>query len=135
MANQQSSFSGMRMALTFQLRMACSDASSEGPSKIPLPWMQLYSVPERLTPRSCTSLPSGSTSLLPEADSTGSTAPPLPEPPSDFVPASGFDAEPEVPPSGATLDWSPPSPTVPLHPGTSQTKSSAPQMLSAREST
>jgi hypothetical protein len=65
MPNQQSSFSGTRTALTRQLAMAATDAESEGPSKIPHPWIQAYSVPERSTPRSCTGCPAPLTSSLP----------------------------------------------------------------------
>src|SRR5205823_13176266 len=52
MLSQQSSFSGMRTALMCQPAIAAMDAASFGPSKRPQPWMQAYSVPERLTPSS-----------------------------------------------------------------------------------
>ena len=50
--SQQSSFSGTRTAVTFQVRIAVIDAWSIGPFQIPLPLMQANSPPERLTPYS-----------------------------------------------------------------------------------
>gem|GEM_PF-6866478 len=144
MASQQSSFNGMRMALACQRRMASRDASSDGPSKMPFPWTQLYSVPARLTPRSCTAAPEGSTSLLPEARS-GTTAPvPLPGPlppsgcgPASPFPPSGFGAAPPFPPVMPTpASWpgdSTASPTLPPQPAKSPNRSSAAQAPHPRE--
>src|SRR2546426_7354730 len=50
MLSQQSSFRGMRTASICQAAMAATEAASCGPSKMPHPWIQAYSVPERLTP-------------------------------------------------------------------------------------
>src|SRR3984893_343093 len=50
MLSQQSSLSGTRTALMCQLAIAATEAASFGPSKMPQPWMQAYSVPERSTP-------------------------------------------------------------------------------------
>jgi hypothetical protein len=40
----------MRTMFECQEAIAVTEASLLGPSKIPQPWMQAYSVPERLTP-------------------------------------------------------------------------------------
>src|SRR5579884_3023624 len=55
--SQQSSLIGTRTKFACQLAIACTEAASDGPSKIPHPWMQAYSVPERLTPRRTTAWP------------------------------------------------------------------------------
>src|SRR3989442_362222 len=67
MPSQQSSLSGTRTAFTpCQAAMAATEASSEGPSKGPMPCTQAYSVPERLTPWSWRVDPDPSTRRLPE---------------------------------------------------------------------
>src|SRR5437899_2603876 len=65
MPSQQSSFIGTRTIFTCQALIARSDATSVGPSKKPQLLMQLYSLPERLTPCSRTSWPAAFTSLFP----------------------------------------------------------------------
>src|ERR1700722_18632369 len=65
-ASQQSSFSGTRTTLTCQVVIASIDAALLSPSKIPQPWTQANSVPDRLRPRRCTTLLEPSTSLFPE---------------------------------------------------------------------
>ena len=45
--------------------IAAMDASSDGPSKMPQPWAQAYSVPDRFSPTSWTTLPRLSTRWLP----------------------------------------------------------------------
>src|SRR2546422_1254346 len=65
MLNQHVSFSGTRTTLVPQDRIACTDAESDGPSKMPHPCAQAYSVPERFTPRSRTARPAESTSWFP----------------------------------------------------------------------
>src|SRR2546428_10001335 len=65
MLNQQGSLSGTRPPLALQDRIACTDAESDGPSKMPHPCAQAYSVPERFTPRSRTARPAESTSWFP----------------------------------------------------------------------
>src|SRR6202521_4132843 len=75
MPSQQSSFSGMRTTFTCQAAMLVMEASSEGPSKIPQPCAQAYSVPARLTPWRTTVLPRESIRWLPEtAIAAGGTA-------------------------------------------------------------
>src|SRR5258708_14052259 len=64
MPSQQSSLSGMRTELIFQLTMARMAASSTGPSKIEVVSTHLYSEPDRLTPRNRTSCPDASTMRL-----------------------------------------------------------------------
>jgi hypothetical protein len=51
--------------------IAAIEASSDGPSKKPHPWMHAYSVPERLIPRNCKTWPAPSTSLWPDTRTTG----------------------------------------------------------------
>jgi len=63
--SQQSSFSGIRTAFALQLAIAATEAPSLGPSKMPQPWMQANSVPERLTPWSSTCVPDALISRLP----------------------------------------------------------------------
>ena len=48
----------------FHVCIAAIDAASLGPSKIPQPWMQAYSVPERLTPWRSSTSPASFTSSL-----------------------------------------------------------------------
>jgi len=45
--------------------MARTEAALDGPSKMPQPWMQAYSVPERSTPRRVTRRPWASTRWAP----------------------------------------------------------------------
>src|SRR5258705_349039 len=63
-----------RTELSFQDFIAVTAAWSTSPSKMPLPWTQEYSVPDRLIPRRITWLPFASSSLLPD---TCSCAAPL----------------------------------------------------------
>src|SRR2546430_2781397 len=65
MLNQHVSLGGTRTTLAPQDRVACTDAESDGPSKMPHPCAQAYSVPERFTPRSRTARPAESTSWFP----------------------------------------------------------------------
>ena len=65
MPSQQVSFNGTRTTFAFQEAIACTDAESDGPSKMPQPCAQAYSVPERLTPRKRTGRPAESTSAFP----------------------------------------------------------------------
>src|SRR5436309_14630557 len=65
MLNQHVSLSGTRTTLAPQDRIARTDAESDGPSKMPHPCAQAYSVPERFTPRSRTARPAESTSWFP----------------------------------------------------------------------
>src|ERR1700749_3697913 len=81
-AFQHASLSGTRTALTFQLNIAVTAAWSTSPSKMPLPWTQAYSVPDRSTPRRITCWPDAFSSLLPDTCSCGA-APPPPPPPLD----------------------------------------------------
>src|SRR6185437_5247675 len=67
MPSQHCSLSGTRTTLTFQPLIAAIEAASCGPSKMPQPWMQAYSVPERLTPSRRTGRPVPSTNWLPAA--------------------------------------------------------------------
>src|SRR5438105_9175258 len=69
MFSQQSSLRGTRTALMCQLAMALIEAASLGPSKMPQPWMQAYSVPERSTPSSRIRFPRASRSWLPDTRS------------------------------------------------------------------
>src|SRR6266550_7058152 len=71
MPSQQSSLIGMRTALMCHVVIAFTEAASPGPSKIPQPWMQAYSLPERLTPCQWTTRPLASTRRLPETWSPG----------------------------------------------------------------
>src|SRR3954449_5330547 len=66
MPSQQSSLMGRRTVLMPQEAIAATEAASVGPEKIPQPWMQAYSVPERLTPRRRTVWLLPLRSLLPE---------------------------------------------------------------------
>src|SRR6266481_8672007 len=67
MPSQQSSFRGTRTAFTpCHDAMAATEASSEGPSKMPRPWTHWYSVPERLTPWRWIVEPATLTRWLPE---------------------------------------------------------------------
>src|SRR2546429_7871986 len=65
MPSQQVSFRGRRTTFAFQDAIACTDAESAGPSKMPQPCAQAYSAPERFTPRSRTGCPRESTSRVP----------------------------------------------------------------------
>src|SRR2546421_11926272 len=65
MPSQQVSFRGRRTTFAFQDAIACTDAESDGPSKMPQPCAQAYSAPERFTPRSRTGRPRESTSRVP----------------------------------------------------------------------
>src|SRR6266446_3228093 len=74
MPSQHVSFRGTRTAFAFQDAIACTDAESDGPSKIPQPCAQAYSVPERLSPRSRTGCPRESTSRVPCTRTVGAPA-------------------------------------------------------------
>src|SRR6476469_1036367 len=63
--SQQLSFSGTRTALACQRAIARTEAAVAGPSKMPWPWTQAYSVPERLTPWMTTTWPRASSRRLP----------------------------------------------------------------------
>src|SRR5436189_5199270 len=65
MPSQHVSFRGTRTTLAFQDAIACTEAESDGPSNMPQPCAQAYSVPERFTPRSRMARPAGSTSRVP----------------------------------------------------------------------
>src|SRR5437660_10685420 len=65
MPSQHVSFRGTRTTLAFQDAIACTDAESDGPSNMPQPCAQAYSVPERFTPRSRMGRPAESTSRAP----------------------------------------------------------------------
>ena len=65
MPSQQSSFSGIRTALTCHDAMALIEAALLGPSKTPQPWTHAYSEPERLTPWKRTRRPFASRRRLP----------------------------------------------------------------------
>src|SRR6266513_3894696 len=65
MPSQHVSFRGTRTTFAFQEAIACTDAESNGPSKMPQPCAQAYSAPERFTPRSRTGCPRESTSRVP----------------------------------------------------------------------
>src|SRR5262249_6676960 len=69
--SQQSSFSGTRTAVTFQLAMARTEVVVTGPSKMPYPCTHWNSAPDRFTPCGTTVLPAASTSLLPATCSAG----------------------------------------------------------------
>src|SRR5258706_12916994 len=75
MLNQHVSLSGTRTTLAPQDRIACRDAESDGPSNMPHPCAQAYSVPERFTPRSRRACPAESTSWFPCTRTVG--APPV----------------------------------------------------------
>src|SRR3954453_10979854 len=75
MPSQQSSFNGTRTAFSFQVFIAATAAAPEGPSKIPQPWMQAYSVPDLLTPRSRTASPVPFTSWLPDTRTVANPGP------------------------------------------------------------
>src|SRR5437899_6792864 len=64
MPSQHVSFRGTRTTLAFQDAIACTDAESDGPSNMPQPCAQAYSVPERFTPRSRMGRPAESTSRV-----------------------------------------------------------------------
>src|SRR5207237_9269143 len=66
MLSQQSSFIGMRTALMCQAAIAATEVASLGPSKMPQPWMQAYSVPDRLTPSNRMAWPLPLTRWLPD---------------------------------------------------------------------
>src|SRR2546430_15752730 len=66
MLSQQSSFIGMRTALMCQAAIAATEVASLGPSKMPQPWMQAYSVPDRLTPTNRMAWPLPLTRWLPD---------------------------------------------------------------------
>src|SRR5207253_11337527 len=66
MLSQQSSFIGMRTALMCQAAIAAMEVASLGPSKMPQPWMQAYSVPDRLPPSNRMALPLPLTRWLPD---------------------------------------------------------------------
>ena len=63
--SQQSSLSGTRTAFACQRAIARTEAAVAGPSKMPWPWTQAYSVPERLTPWKTTTRPRASSRRLP----------------------------------------------------------------------
>ena len=65
---------GMRTALIFQVFIAWTEAASFGPSDMPHPCMQAYSVPMRFTPCSATLWPNELTSLFP-CTCSGNAAP------------------------------------------------------------
>src|SRR2546427_10612987 len=65
MLNQHVSLRGTRTTLAPQDRIACTEAESDGPSNMPHPCAQAYSVPERFTPRSRRARPAESTSWFP----------------------------------------------------------------------
>src|SRR5258708_39973622 len=78
---QQSSFSGTRTALMFQLAIQTTARASTGQSKIcdaanPAWGTQPNSAPDRFVPRSTTVLPLASSSLLPDTCSAGAPAKP-----------------------------------------------------------
>src|SRR5260370_35005899 len=75
MLTQHVSLSGTRTTLAPQDRIACRDAESDGPSNMPHPCAQAYSVPERFTPRSRRACPAESTSWFPCTRTVG--APPV----------------------------------------------------------
>src|SRR5437660_11151522 len=74
MPSQHVSFRGTRTTFAFHDAIACTDAESDGPSKIPQPCAQAYSVPERLSPRSRTGCPRESTSRVPCTRTVGAPA-------------------------------------------------------------
>src|SRR5437660_1240990 len=74
MPSQHVSFRGTRTTFAFQEAIACTDAESDGPSKMPQPCAQAYSVPERLTPRSRTGCPRESTNRVPCTRTVGAPA-------------------------------------------------------------
>src|SRR5437016_4978194 len=74
MPSQQSSFRGTRTTCTFHEAIAETLAWSDGPSKMPQPWTQAYSVPERLTPLNWTGVPAASTIWSPETRTAGAGA-------------------------------------------------------------
>src|SRR5260370_12401276 len=75
MLKQHVSLSGTRTTLAPQDRIACTDAESDGPSNMPHPCAQAYSVPERFTPRSPTASPAEPTSWFPRTRTVA--APPV----------------------------------------------------------
>src|SRR5436190_16060637 len=74
MPSQHVSFRGRRTTFAFQDAIACTDAESDGPSKMPQPCAQAYSAPERFTPRSRTGCPRESTSRVPCTCTVGAPA-------------------------------------------------------------
>src|SRR5437016_5938669 len=74
MPSQHVSFRGRRTTFAFQDAIACTDAESDGPSKMPQPCAQAYSAPERFTPRSRTNRPTESISRLPCTRTLGAPA-------------------------------------------------------------
>src|SRR5437588_12433089 len=75
MPSQQSSFSGRRTALIRQDAIAVTLLASLGPSKMPHPCTQAYSVPARFTPSRRTGAPLLSTNRLAETRRAGPGAP------------------------------------------------------------
>src|SRR6478609_899382 len=71
--SQQCSLRLTLTAVRCQAVIAATDASSDGPSKTPVPSTQTYCVPVRFTPSNRTGRPVASTSRLPETrtDSAG----------------------------------------------------------------
>src|SRR3981081_3843612 len=69
MLSQQSSLSGTRTALMCQLAIAATEPASFGPSKMPQPVMQAYSVPGRSTPSKRIGCPAALSRRLPETRS------------------------------------------------------------------
>ena len=69
--SRQSSFSGTRTMFAFHEAIAATEASSTGPSKMPLPCTHANSAPERFTPCGTKTMPVPSTSWLPETCSAG----------------------------------------------------------------
>src|SRR5579872_5475350 len=68
MPSQQSSLSGTRMILACHEAIAATEVASLAPSNMPQPWMQAYSVPERLTPWRKTVLPEELIRWLPQTE-------------------------------------------------------------------
>jgi hypothetical protein len=66
MPSQQSSLRGMRTALIPHEAIVATEVASDGPSKIPLFWTHMYSVPDRSTPCRVMVLPAASTRWLPD---------------------------------------------------------------------
>ena len=65
MPSQQSSFKGTLMVLIRHVAMAAMPVFPTGPSKMPQPCAQAYSVPDRLTPTSSTGWSEALTSRAP----------------------------------------------------------------------
>src|SRR5687767_4400776 len=75
----QSSLRPMWTTFAFHDWSALTEAASVGPSKMPQPWMQAYSGPDRLTPRRVTTFPDPSTSLFPWTRRPLDGSPPPPQ--------------------------------------------------------